>query len=96
MMLPKLDGQQVLCSLKRNPETAAIPVIVLTGLSQKNESRLKRDGAAAFFEKGQVLENANLLLKKIEEVLLQSSSLPQGSCHQHDLRIQVTPIAARA
>jgi CheY-like chemotaxis protein len=96
MMLPKLDGQQVLCSLKRNPETAQIPVVVLTGLSQKNEHRLCRDGAIAFFEKSQVLENSSLLLKKIEQVLLQSCNIYQNSSVEPDIRNQPIPVTCGA
>jgi CheY-like chemotaxis protein len=51
MMLPKLSGPDVLRKLKENPTTSAIPVIVLSSLSQKNEEKLIHDGAAAYFEK---------------------------------------------
>jgi CheY-like chemotaxis protein len=54
MLLPNLSGQQVLRALKDDPATAKIPVIVLSGLSQKNEMKLKRDGAAAYFEKSKL------------------------------------------
>ena len=43
MLLPKLGGQDVLAALKRNPATAAIPVIVLSSLAQTNEAKLKKD-----------------------------------------------------
>ena len=54
MLLPKLGGQQVLHALKSNPETAHIPVIVLSSLSQVNEAKLKEEGAAAYFEKSRL------------------------------------------
>jgi CheY-like chemotaxis protein len=71
MMLPGLDGLSVLKALKLDPLTARIPVIVLSGLSQKNEARLKGDGAAAFIEKSTLdLENnTNVLLDSIEGVI---------------------------
>jgi two-component system, OmpR family, phosphate regulon response regulator PhoB len=71
MMLPKLDGLGVLRALKNNPQTANIPVIVLTGLGQQNEERLKKEGAAAFFTKSDSLlaDNLNSLLHVIERVL---------------------------
>ncbi len=69
MMLPKLSGPEVLRQLKRNPVTAQVPVIVLTGLSQKNEARLLEDGAAAFVEKSAVLDEPRVLLSAIRHVL---------------------------
>ncbi|MGC2185733.1 MAG: response regulator [Terriglobales bacterium] len=51
MMLPKLGGAQLLQLLKSDSLTAAIPVIVLSSLAQKNESKLIAAGAAAYFEK---------------------------------------------
>lgn len=51
MLLPKLSGPEVLHKLKANAATASIPVIVLTSLSQKNESKLIHDGAVAYVEK---------------------------------------------
>jgi len=51
MMLPKRSGEDVLKALKADPATKSIPVIVLTGLSQKNANRLVADGATSFFEK---------------------------------------------
>jgi CheY-like chemotaxis protein len=51
MMLPTLEGTEVLRQLKQDPITKLIPVIVLSGLSQKNEEKLKTAGAVAYFEK---------------------------------------------
>ena len=51
MMLPSLDGTEVLRQLKQTPLTKHIPVIVLSALAQKNEMKLKLAGAAAYFEK---------------------------------------------
>src|SRR5579862_4830935 len=50
MMLPKLSGPEVLQALKKDPTTAKVPVVVLSGLSQKNEEKLKAGGAAAYIE----------------------------------------------
>src|ERR1700685_2483523 len=71
MMLPKLDGLGVLRALKHNPQTAGIPVIVLTGLGQQNESKLKKEGAAAFFTKSDSLlaNDSDTLLHVVESVL---------------------------
>ena len=51
MLLPKLSGAEVLRALRKNPCTQKTPIIVLSGLSQTNESKLKADGADAYFEK---------------------------------------------
>ncbi len=51
MLLPKLPGPEVLKALKKDPKTADIPVVVFTGLSQKNAARLQHDGAFGFLEK---------------------------------------------
>jgi CheY-like chemotaxis protein len=69
MMLPKLSGHQVLAGLKSNPVTARIPVIVVTALSQKNESKLRSDGASAFVGKGETLDNPRLLEQAVIEAL---------------------------
>ena len=54
MLLPKLGGVQVLQALRRNAHTAVIPVVVLSSLPQKNEYKLKKEGATAYFEKSQL------------------------------------------
>jgi len=58
MILPKVTGLDVLKGLKSDVRTRNIPVIVLSGLSQTNEPKLVKEGAAAFFEKSEkILEN---------------------------------------
>jgi len=54
MLLPKVGGPEVLHALRNSPLTAAIPVIVLSSLSQKNEDKLKSEGATAYFEKSKL------------------------------------------
>jgi CheY-like chemotaxis protein len=74
MLLPNLSGQQVLRALKDDPATAKIPVIVLSGLSQKNEMKLKRDGAAAYFEKSKLRLDGEFigLLELVKGVFVES------------------------
>jgi len=55
IMLPKMTGPDVLKALKKDPATAAIPVMMLTSLSQKNAKALEKDGAAGFFEKSDAM-----------------------------------------
>lgn len=57
LMLPKVSGHDVLKTLKKDPATEKIPVIILSGLSQNNEAKLRKDGAALYFEKSQLLDN---------------------------------------
>jgi CheY-like chemotaxis protein len=75
MMLPKISGPNVLKALKENPATMHIPVIVLTSLSQKNEEKLIREGAAAYFEKSALAldQNSDLLATTVERVLARKS-----------------------
>jgi len=51
MMLPAMEGRARLCQVTPDPRTQLIPVIVLSGLSPKNENRLRLAGAAVYFEK---------------------------------------------
>lgn len=71
MMLPGIDGTRVLEALKQDPATKKIPVIVLSGLSQRNEAKMKRAGAAAYIEKSALnLEgNADALVRLVREAL---------------------------
>ena len=70
MMLPGLDGTGVLKALKQDVSTAQIPVIVLTGLSQRNEATLKNAGASAYIEKASLNleQNAEPLIQIVESV----------------------------
>jgi len=70
MMLPRLDGVGVLEALKKDPKMAHIPVIVMTGLSQRNEEKLKSVGAASFYQKSElgVERGADTLLQLVGHV----------------------------
>jgi CheY-like chemotaxis protein len=89
MMLPKMSGPQVLSALKQNPVTLSIPVIVLTSLSQKNEARLRDDGAAGFVEKGAFLDKPELLSGAIKSVMWQLAPSRQGSGFVKDANVTV-------
>jgi CheY-like chemotaxis protein len=71
MMLPKVSGPQVLRTLKNDPRTNSIPVIVLSALSQKNKEKLEQDGAAGYVEKSDDLlrNDSAILVRAIREVL---------------------------
>jgi len=51
MLLPKMSGPEVLRELKKDSMTTAIPVVVISGLAQKNAARLQADGASVYLEK---------------------------------------------
>jgi CheY-like chemotaxis protein len=70
MLLPKLSGPDVLKALKLDPATAAIPVVVMSGLSNKNAARLEKDGAFAFLEKSELAldQGTEPLLVKLESI----------------------------
>ena len=74
MMLPKLSGPDVLRALRQNPDTSNIPVLVLSGLPQCNESKLISEGATAYFQKsGLLVENGpSLFLEEVERLLAKS------------------------
>lgn len=73
MLLPKVTGPDVLFALKKDPATKEIPVVVCTGLSQKNAARLHADGAFAFLEKAELgLEKGpETLLAALKEIVKQ-------------------------
>ena len=71
MMLPGLDGPNVLRELKKDAGTAGIPVVVLTALSKLNAEKLKSEGAAAYIEKSalDLEKNPDLLLEVVARVV---------------------------
>lgn len=70
MLLPKLAGLDVLKSLRRNPSTAFVPVIVLSSLTQKNEDKLLKEGATAYYEKSRLSldKNCDAFLEIVQEL----------------------------
>jgi len=78
MLLPKMSGPDVLKALKKDPATADVPVVVLSGLSQKNAGRLQDDGALAFLEKSELAmdKGPELFLSTLREII---EKLPQSA-----------------
>lgn len=85
LLLPKVAGPDVLKALKCDAATASIPVVILSGMSQKNAERLQGDGAFAFLGK------EALSLDKGSEALLE---ILGGIVRQ--LGLQVPPLASAA
>jgi CheY-like chemotaxis protein len=71
MILPKLSGPEVLKHLKIDPSTAAIPVVVLSSLSEKNREKLMEMGAEDYLEKGEMMpaRGVNLLPERLERII---------------------------
>jgi two-component system cell cycle response regulator DivK len=71
VMLPMMSGPDVMKFLKNDPTTAAIPVMMLTGLSQKNAKQLEKDGASGFFEKSDSMlgNGPESLLASVDQLL---------------------------
>lgn len=71
LMLPKMSGVDVLKALKGSSTTAAIPVVVLSGLSDRNGAKLIEEGAVAYFEKSKLdgKQQSDALLQVVAQVI---------------------------
>ena len=69
LLLPKVTGTDVLKALKTDPTTKGIAVVVLTGMSQKNEDWLRREGAFGFLGKSELSldKGAEALLRAVAD-----------------------------
>ena len=55
LMLPKLPGQMVLRALRSEPDTASIPVMILSSLCQANDQKLLDEGATSYYQKSRLM-----------------------------------------
>lgn len=71
LMLPKLPGLEVLRKLRSRPDTASMPVVVISGLSQANDQRLVAEGATSYFEKSRLMldRGSETFVQTINELL---------------------------
>jgi len=68
LIMPKLQGFEVLRALKQDPATAHIPVIVLSNLGQARDvQQTMEGGAVAYFVKANL--SLQTLANRVEEVL---------------------------
>jgi len=76
MMLPRLSGPDVLRAIRNDPETASIPVLVLSALPQCNENKLLSEGATAYFQKSGLLgdHGSTHFVEAVERVLVKAKT----------------------
>lgn len=86
MLLPKITGLEVLKSLKKDAATSGIAVVVLTGLSQKNATRLRQDGALAYLEKSELGldKGCQALLRAVGNIVRDLPQKPSRSIKTSD------------
>lgn len=71
MMLPKLSGPEVLRALRKDADTAAMPVMVLTSLPQSNKEKLLSEGATSYFAKSELNldKGTGMFVEMVEKML---------------------------
>ena len=76
MIIPKINGPEVLQRLKKDPATSAIPVVVVSSLSEKNRDKLIQVGAEEYLEKNELMPSrgVNLLPERLEPIIRQISN----------------------
>jgi CheY-like chemotaxis protein len=72
LRMPEMDGMEVLEQLRDNEKTQSIPVIVLTGLSEKNKIREALDKGITYyivkpFECQDLISKINLAIRSSQE-----------------------------
>jgi CheY-like chemotaxis protein len=55
LLLPRMDGVQVLRELKKDRTTMDIPVVIVSSLSGKNHDKLVAEGAEEYLEKNLIM-----------------------------------------
>jgi CheY-like chemotaxis protein len=79
LIMPKIQGFEVLRSIKADPATAAIPVIVLSNLGQERDVQRAMEGGAAAYR---IKANLSLddLVKQVKQVLgLEATPVPAAA-----------------
>lgn len=76
LMLPKLPGLEVLRQLRSRPDTASMPVVVISGLSQANDQKLVSEGATSYFEKSRLMldRGSDVFVQTINDLLTKTKS----------------------
>lgn len=69
LVLPKMNGFELLETIKRDPATAAIPIVVLTNLAEKKDiERCMALGVACYIIKAHTLPHE--IVNKIKQLLI--------------------------
>jgi len=81
MIIPKINGPEVLQRLKKDPETSDIPVIVVSSLSDKNREKLMEVGAEDYLEKNELMPSrgVNLLPEMLEPIIRRINNRKEDS-----------------
>jgi two-component system, OmpR family, alkaline phosphatase synthesis response regulator PhoP len=89
VMMPEIDGHDILRALRQNPVTAAIPFIFLTALSDKNDIRHGMNlGADDYLTKPYArIDLLNAIASRIEK----NKTLAQPTLHNAREAVAVTP-----
>jgi len=76
LMLPKLPGYEVLKELRKRPETAAIPVMIVSSLPHSDDHKLLDEGATSYFQKSSLMldQGADLFVQNVRKMLSQSKA----------------------
>lgn len=71
MIIPKINGPEVLYQLKKAPATSEIPVVIVSSLSEKNRKKLIQEGAEEYLEKNELMPSrgVNLLPERLEPII---------------------------
>jgi DNA-binding response OmpR family regulator len=77
-LLPKISGLEVLTRLKHSRVTATIPVVAVSGLSEKNRQKLIDAGADDYLEKSFVIneKGLNRIVQVLEGVIYRINRKP--------------------
>ena len=82
LIMPKIQGFEVLRSIKADPTTAAIPVIVLSNLGQERDVQRAMEGGAVAYR---IKANLSLddLVKQVKQVLgLEAAPVPAAAAEE--------------
>lgn len=80
LMMPDLDGFQVLEHLRGNPKTAGIPVVILTGKLLSYEDVKRLDVPKVSLQTKGVLSHSESM-EEVQRILAAGSTLPQPTTH---------------